>query len=269
MTDKKKDDNMTNALLNELQHNANPINTLCQFYVILKDINPTPIYKETHQYHVDYIDDIMILNEYLNDKKYRESVDYLKSSLLAKRRESIKQGRIYTNILNILEHHLEAPITKKYGKFLLFTRRISEQTILEYRITKKSDKEKLKIHVKSPENTINDGEKEKEYNRFLDILKKWESADRKLNERRLEFMYKVIKKDIKTDPLTLHFFNDSKSLELYQIMRIAKEKTLPYKYQELTHFKTNGSHFFVGNKKIPVKDFRVPMLTTIVNYKKE
>lgn len=241
--------------------NIRYLKAIGKFYATLIDGNPSPLYDQPTSYHVDYIDDLLTVEESFNNKDYEQTLSLIKTLILSKK-GYILQGRMFYNLQDIFERHIKDVLLEHLNPFELQVKSLSETNIFECRLNK-DEKSALRNQFSKALTPILEEKKEQEYNRFKEILEKWQVDEGDTNKEQLNIIFDFIKKDIKTDPFTLVLFHDD-PVGQYQVIKISREKEFPYEDYAMLH--TNGSNFYLPDNRPfqQVKDFRFAMLITIL-----
>lgn len=241
--------------------NIRYLKAIGKFYATLIDYNPNPLYDQVTPFHVDYIDDLLAVEESFHNKDFCQVMSQIKTRILNKE-GYILQGRMFYNLQDMFERHVKDILLEHLNPFELQVKSLSEPNIFEYRVNK-TGKRALKKHFSKSLNPIVEEKKEQEYSRFKEILAKWQMNEEDANKERLNIIFDFIKKDIKTDPFTLVLFHDD-PVGQYQVIKISREKDFPF--EDYTLLQTDGCFFYLPDKSIfqQVKDFRFAMLVSIL-----
>src|SRR5690625_2590317 len=145
---------------------------LGEFYVKLIEVQPVPFYQQITPHHIDYLDDLLSVEQSFDDKDYSKVLFQVKSLILDKE-GYILQGRIYYNLLTMFVRHLKDTITEFIDPIQIQLNSIKETSIFEARLNKKWKKD-FKERFSKSLIPINEDKKQVEYDRFMEIMKKWQ-----------------------------------------------------------------------------------------------
>jgi len=254
-------------------------NTICHFYGALREEKPSIIYERCTTNHMDYLDDLMLIRNALQQKDYMQVINYLKTIFLGNQ-GYVLQGRIYHNLLYMIEAFMKEELViylmrdmfdeddnllHEYmlGEGVIKLRQFEEMNIFERKIRQEEKKSLRKQVIEFDKDQIN---QRAEYHQAITILDYWITDDLTKTEKKktLKFLYHVIRKDIKTDMLSIMLHHDNE-MGHFKAAKIAREYVFPF--NELTLFATDGAYFYDPNtNKIlqSVSDFRIAVLGTLI-----